>query len=212
VVEPFIDNGVAGDAAQVAIRFDYKVADDGITVQAGVTYPLAQDWLADFSRYSPQDLSVEPSADPEPDELDYALLRIDGAPGEDPVGGTTEDPNQVPRRWVKVPAGPYEFAGHPALYIVQHPDGRPMQVALDTEAVIGLNDNGTRVRYTTTTEPGSSGSPCFGPDWQWVALHHSGDPKYWAGGRPTFNEGIPTSAIRRLLTERGKAELLGGAI
>jgi V8-like Glu-specific endopeptidase len=73
-----------------------------------------------------------------------------------------------------------------------------------------LNGNGTRVRYTTTTEPGSSGSPCFGPDWQWVAIHHSGDPKYWAGGKPAFNEGIPASAIRRLLTERGKAGLLGG--
>ena len=210
VIEPFIVAGKAADAAAVAVRFDYKVADDGVAVQAGTAYPLAQDWLADFSPYSEQDLSDEPSTDPDPDELDYALLRLDGKPGEEPVGGATRDPNPVPRRWITVPTMEHDFASQPALYVVQHPDGRPMQVALDTEAVIGLNRNGTRVRYTTTTEPGSSGSPCFGPDWQWVAVHHSSDPKYWAGHAPTFNEGIPTSAIRRLLTERGKACLLGG--
>ncbi len=209
VVEPFIENGVAGDATAVVVRFDYKVAEDGVAVQAGTDYRLVRGWLADFSPYSPQDLSDEPTADPNPGELDYALLRLDGEPGEEPVGGATRDPDPVPRRWITVPAAEHDFAAQPALYIVQHPDGRPMQVALDTEAVIGLNGNGTRVRYTTTTEPGSSGSPCFGPDWQWVAVHHSGDPKYWAGGKPTFNEGIPTSAIRRLLTERGKAGLLG---
>lgn len=211
VLEPLIENGVAADAARVVLRFDYKVVDDGIAVQAGTTYELAPDWLADYSRYSPQDLEVAPDADPALDELDYALLRLNGTPGQDPVGGATEDPSPVPRGWVEFPAEPYDFADQSALYIVEHPDGKPMQVALDTEAVIGLNGNGTRVRYTTTTEPGSSGSPCFGPDWQWVALHHAGDPKYWAGERPTFNEGIPASAIRRLLTERGKAGLLGGA-
>jgi Trypsin-like peptidase domain/Effector-associated domain 1 len=212
VVEPFIADGSAQDVSAVVIRFDYKVADDGVTVQAGTVHRLAQDWLADFSPYSAQDLSVEPSADPEPDELDYALLRVDGAPGEEPVGGATPDPDPVLRKWIEVPAVPHDFAAQPALYIVQHPDGLPMQVALETDAVIGLNGNGTRVKYTTTTEPGSSGSPCFGPDWQWVALHHNGDPKYWAGGRPEFNAGIPTSAIRRLLTNRGKAELLGGTV
>jgi hypothetical protein len=213
VVEPFIEGGVAGDASAVVVRFDYKVTEDGVTVQAGTPYGLAGDWLADFSPHSEQDLSDEPSADPALSELDYALLRVDGEPGGDPVGGATQDPDPVPRGWITAPATAYDFAAQRALYIVQHPDGLPMQVALDTEAVIGLNANGTRVRYTTTTEPGSSGSPCFGPDWQWVAVHHGGDPKYWSGVKgykPTFNEGIPVPAIRGLLTERGKAELLGG--
>lgn len=210
VVEPFIEDGIAGEASAVVVRFDYKVAEDGVAVQAGTPYGLASDWLADFSPYSEQDLSEEPSADPEPGELDYALLRVNGEPGGEPVGGATQDPDPVPRGWITVPAVAYDFAAQSALYIVQHPDGHPMQVALDTEAVIGLNANRTRVRYTTTTEPGSSGSPCFGPDWQWIAVHHAGDPKYWAGGKPAFNEGIPVPAIRRLLTERGKAELLGG--
>jgi hypothetical protein len=42
-----------------------------------------------------------------------------------------------------------------------------------------------------------------------VALHHNGDPKYWRGQRPDFNQGIPIPAIRQLLAARGKADLLG---
>ena len=41
----------------------------------------------------------------------------------------------------------------------QHPEGTPLKLALDTEAVISLNANNTRVLYSTNTEPGSSGSP-----------------------------------------------------
>ncbi len=196
--------------SQVVFRFDYKVLDDGVAVHAGTTYRLAANWLVDWSPYSARDTEVTPSADPRPDELDYAILRVEGTPGEDPVGGATV-PNPTPRKWIEVPAEAYDFAAQPGLYIVQHPEGKPMQVALDSGAVLGLNGNATRVRYTTTTEPGSSGSPCFGPDWQWVALHHSGDPKYWALGlKPQYNEGIPLPAIRRLLSERGKEKVLGG--
>ena len=50
-----------------------------------------------------------------------------------------------------------------------------MKLALDTKAVIGLNGNGTRLRYRTNTEPGASGSPVFTVDWSIVALHHYGD-------------------------------------
>jgi V8-like Glu-specific endopeptidase len=205
-----LKNGSVAPAAAV-LRFDYKVADDSVTVQAGTIFRLAANWLADSSRYSQHDLQVNPSADPEPDELDYALLNVDGEPGNSPVGGPTSDPNPAMRRWIEMPAVDHDFAAQRSLYIVQHPDGHPMQVALDTEAVIGLNGNKTRVKYTTTTQPGSSGSPCFGPDWQWVALHHSGDPKYWQGQRPEYNQGIPVPAIRQLLTARGMADLLGAS-
>jgi hypothetical protein len=195
---------------QVALRFDYKVLDDGVAVSPGNVHRLAEDWLADWSPYSQRDEEVSPSADPKPDELDYAILSLKGSPGKEPVGGATDDPNPTARHFVEIPEEEYDFNKHRALYIVQHPDGKPMQIALDTEAVVGVNGNRTRVRYTTTTEPGSSGSPCFGPDWQCVALHHSGDPKYLLKGqKPEFNQGIPLTAIRTLLQERGKIALLG---
>ncbi|SDZ20454.1 V8-like Glu-specific endopeptidase [Geodermatophilus africanus] len=207
VIEKLHDGSVAPAAA--VLRFDHKVADDGVTVEAGTTFRLAANWLLDFSRYSPRDFEVAPAQDPAPDELDYALLSVDGTPGDAPVGGPTGDPNPTPRKWIEMPAEEHNFSSQRSLYIVQHPDGGPMQVAIDSEAVVGLNASRTRVRYTTTTKPGSSGSPCFGPDWQWVALHHSGDPKYLQGKPPDFNQGIPLPAIRQLLTARGKDDLLG---
>jgi V8-like Glu-specific endopeptidase len=197
--------------SEVRLRFDYKVLGDGVAVAAGDLYRLDPDWLADWSPYSAEDKKSTPG-DPREDELDYAILRVVGTPGDDPVGGKTNDPNPTPRRWIQAPAAAHNFAVQRALYIVQHPDGKPMQVAVDSEAVLNVNGNGTRVRYTTTTEPGSSGSPCFGPDWSWVALHHSGDPKYWMGERPTFNQGIPITAIQKLLKERKKESALGGKV
>lgn len=208
VIEPVLNGTVA--PADIALRFDYKVLDDGVAVSPGTIYRLADPWLFDSSPYSPRDEEESPASDPLPSELDYAILTVEGTPGNDPVGGETNDPKPVPRGWVKVPTGVYDFTKQRALYIVQHPNGKPMQVAVDTEAVLGVNGNATRVRYTTTTEPGSSGSPCFGSDWECVALHHSGDPKYLKGKKPDFNQGIPLAAIRRLLKERGKEQVLGG--
>jgi hypothetical protein len=186
----------------VVARFDYKVLRDGVSVGPGKTYLLHADWLVDHSEYSASDFEVRPAADAPADKLDYALLRLAGRAGDDMVEG-------VPRKWIDLPRNPHDFQRLPALYIVQHSDGKPMQVALDTQAVIKATP--TRVRYTTTTEPGSSGSPCFGAEWDWVALHHSGDPRYYRQGqKPEYNQGIPTTAIVCLLRKRNKLTLLGG--
>jgi hypothetical protein len=207
VVAPVIAGRV--EPAEVALRFDYKVGADGVTVLPGLVHRLAADWLADHSPNSELDLSAEPGPDPPRDELDYALLRLAEPAGTEPVGGETDHSRTTPRGWIAMPAEDHDFRRQRALYIVQHPDGQPLKVALDTEAVIECNGNGTRVRYTTTTDGGSSGSPCFGPDWQWVALHHRGDPRYERGERPRSNQGIPVAAIRSLLAGRGRLDLLG---
>jgi len=208
VIEGIYTGRIPSD--RLVVRFDYKVLNDGVTVFVGKTYQLAKEWLVDFSPYSARDHEILRTADPSPDELDYALLRLESPAGEDPVGGDTADPRPTPRKWIQVPLVNHDFSTQHALYIVQHPDGQPMQVAIDSDAVLGVNPNGTRVRYTTTTQPGSSGSPCFDSDWECVALHHSGDPKYWRGEKPEFNEGIPLATIRRLLEQKGKSQLLGG--
>jgi hypothetical protein len=83
-----------------------------------------------------------------------------------------------------------------------------LKLALDTEAVIGVNDSGTRVRYRTNTDEGSSGSPCFDDRWNLVALHHAGDPKFAPLYHPEYNQGIPFAAIRALLEQRNKLDLL----
>jgi V8-like Glu-specific endopeptidase len=82
---------------------------------------------------------------------------------------------------------------------MQHPKAEPLKLAFDTDAIIGLNPNGTTVTYRTNTEGGSSGSPCFDINWNLVALHHSGDPDWL---NPTYNAGTPFSAICSLLEKR----------
>jgi V8-like Glu-specific endopeptidase len=186
-------------SGQVVCRFDYKVLADGVSVGPGKPYNLAGDWLVDHSSYSELDFEVSPRIDAPADELDYAILRLSGPAGDDMVGGDAQRP--VARKWIGAPPAEYDFAKNPALNIVQHPDGKPMQIAVNSKAVIKAS--ATRVRYTTTTQPGSSGSPCFSANWQWVALHHSGDPKYTKEGKkPEYNQGIPAAAIVALLRQR----------
>jgi DNA/RNA endonuclease G (NUC1)/V8-like Glu-specific endopeptidase len=59
--------------------------------------------------------------------------------------------------------------------IIQHPDGRPKQVALrDNQVTDILLDF---LHYRADTEPGSSGAPVFNDQWELIGLHHSGVPK-----------------------------------
>jgi V8-like Glu-specific endopeptidase len=99
----------------------------------------------------------------------------------------------------------WHFEPNLPLFIVQHPAAAPLKLAFDSEAVLAVNGNGTRVTYTTNTLGGSSGSPCFNQHLELVALHHAGDPDYTPMYAPTFNEGIPIGAIRQRLQRRGLA-------
>jgi hypothetical protein len=87
--------------------------------------------------------------------------------------------------------------------IVQHPDGRPKEVALQENEVTRVQDK--LIHYRTDTEPGSSGSPVFNNDWELVALHHSGE-RFPDG--TAENEGIRISAIVAHLIARGQGDSL----
>jgi hypothetical protein len=84
-----------------------------------------------------------------------------------------------------------------------------LELAMDTSAIIGVNHGRTRVRYRTNTEPGSSGSPCLSPDFELLALHHSGDPDFDPSHKPEYNQGIPMDLIAKLLRDRGHGGVLG---
>jgi len=67
-------------------------------------------------------------------------------------------------------------AGDP-VNIIQHPRGGLKQIAFRENKIIEIPDSRKSfLYYTTDTEPGSSGSPCFNDQWEVVALHHSGVP------------------------------------
>jgi V8-like Glu-specific endopeptidase len=187
-----VDLGQA-NASNVILRFDYKQLADGNIINKGTEYRLVEsDWLIDKSPYAKNTL-------PTLDELDYALLRVDGVPGEEAIGKNS-DPNAPQRGWISLPTQPYEFLPETPLLIVQHPKAEPLKLAFDTDAIIGINENGTTVKYKTNTQPGSSGSPCFDINWNLVALHHSGDPDRI---NPTYNAGTPFSAICSRLERQG---------
>jgi hypothetical protein len=189
----------------VTFLFDYKRSVDKTLIHPGTPYKLAKtDWELYSSPYDAQDRSADGKDTPRPtDCLDFTLVRLDGRPGAGPVGQQV-DPTAPLRGYVALPAGCYAFEPNTPLFIVQHPEGGPLQLALDTEGVLGLNPNRTRVRYKTNTLPGSSGSPCFNSDWELIALHHAGDPNW----NPGYNQGIPISTILDLLQREGKRGLL----
>lgn len=98
------------------------------------------------------------------------------------------------------------IAASETVNIIQHPRGRPKEVALRDNKVVKAD--GVVIHYECSTEPGSSGSPVFNNRWEPVALHHASvktephdlDPGPLAdpSAIPTsryLNEGIRISAI-----------------
>ncbi|MEP0885148.1 serine protease [Trichocoleus sp. ST-U3] len=56
--------------------------------------------------------------------------------------------------------------------IIQHPGGHLKKISMQNNFVAYADAN--VVQYTTSTLPGSSGSPVFDDDFQVIAIHHSG--------------------------------------
>ena len=110
-------------------------------------------------------------------DLDYTIVACDGAP----IAGVDAIP---------LLRSPSTVTRGERVNIIQHPRGRPKEIAIRHNEVIRILDS--VIRYRTDTEPGSSGSPVFNDTWDLVALHHAGfaDP----GGRAR-NEGIRIAAI-----------------
>jgi Effector-associated domain 1/Trypsin-like peptidase domain len=158
---------------KIVARFDYKTDIRGIAVQDGEEYRFARSWLIDSS--------------PD-DELDYALIRVEGNPGEMRVASQSDAPT---RGWL-VPVA-HDFTPGETLLIIQHPERMPLKLSAGTFLRSKLSP--PRIIHNVSTLGGSSGSPSFTSDWQPVALHN--------GGSPTENEAVPFSAILRELKSKG---------
>ena len=196
VLEGVIENGAPSSG--VAFNFDYHVEAGG-GIDFGSRFPLAPEWLVASSRPSAVDLQQSPTGLPGADELDYALVRVAGAPGLSAASDGRR------RGWVDLLATPPALDHGLPLLIIQHPEDHPLKLAVDTDGVLAVNGNGTRVTYAVNTLGGSSGSPCFTFGLALAALHHSASP-----ADVTRNEGIPIAAIAAHLRAGGHAGLLGG--
>jgi V8-like Glu-specific endopeptidase len=111
-----------------------------------------------------------------PPGLDFALIRLNGAPG-DKFGWLTLDSRGL--------------VLNEELIILQHPSGWDMQFM--TGQMKNYDPNASRMKHDAGTLKGSSGSPVFDSDWKVVALHCAGDA--------TANQAVPMSLIYPKIAE-----------
>lgn len=87
-------------------------------------------------------------------------------------------------------------------YVVGHPRGGGLQVALHDSRLIDIDDDERLLHYRTPTDPGSSGSPVFNEAWEVIGLHHAGSsttPRLHGTGTYEANEAIALGAVARRL-------------
>ena len=190
VVAPAIERPEGSRA--ITLLFDYKLPANGETINPGTVCRIARkDGIAATSPSEPQaDLGA----------LDYAILRVEGSPGSEPIGGDRAEPGAEPRGWITVPSRPFGLVPGSPLLIAVHPLAGPLQVSVSAKGIIDLNPAGTRLRYKVNTRPGASGAPCFDANWELIAMH-----QYMQAGS---EQGLPISALVRDLRSQGRSELL----
>jgi hypothetical protein len=163
---------VAGRAGprNVSLLFDYRRLPDGVTVSPGTTYRLSERrWLVDASPHASGDETPEPSSVTAA-SLDYALLRVAGAPGSEPVGGDRAEPGAAARGWIELSQAAEPKPDSPLL-VLHHPAAGALAASLGR--VVDMTGDGTRLRYRTDTAPGSAGAPCMDASLNLVAMHQS---------------------------------------
>jgi endonuclease G, mitochondrial len=103
--------------------------------------------------------------------------------------------------------------------IIQHPRGGLKQIALRNNDVIEVPTGKPNfLYYTTDTEPGSSGSPCFNDQWELIALHHSGVPKMegdqilMTNGKPWVEGKDDPAMVKWIANEGARVTAIVGAL
>lgn len=184
VMEDVIEGRISPEKVQ--LTFDYAELAEGRADAIGCL--LTDDWKLSYSPYSNADLAPN-AGDPQPDELDYAVVRIDRAVGD------IAAPDGSHRGWVDLAATPAMPADGAIVYILQHPAGDTVKQSVGTTKP---PVNPVRLRYDADTDKGSSGGMVLDERLQAYALHHAGDPD--AKIKAHYNQGIPLDLIHQSLT------------
>ena len=147
------------DAAGSLVEFDFYERASG-AVRPIETYAFAPDALF--------------LTDP---DLDYTIVAVaETSDAGDPVAA---------RGWLPVSAASGKAVVGERVNIIQHPGGRPQEVAIHSNQVAAVVDD--FLHYVTDSEPGSSGSPVCNDQWEVAALHHA--------SRGDVNEGARISRV-----------------
>jgi hypothetical protein len=163
---------------RISAIFEYVA--DGIQIYRGKSYSLATtNWLVDIDQ-----------------DLDYALLRLEHPAGKESISSGAF------RGWIRLPETLRQpIEKHSPLIILHHPVGEPLKLSINTDAILGWNDNQTRLFYQTNTLPGSGGAPCFGMNLQLIAVH-TGSARPRKEGDFFGNEGVLATSILHRLQEK----------
>ena len=192
VVKLLRSDGAAGTGFLVApgvLLTNHHVLPDLASAAAAIA-------LANYEAAPPGATLGRPASVPlDPDSLFVANAELDfafcGVRGLDFLGSIALDRNSL------------NISADETVNIIQHPRGRPKEVALRDNRVVKADS--VVVHYICSTEPGSSGSPVFNNQWEPVALHHASVVAEEPSARPVadaldasaryLNEGIRISAI-----------------
>jgi S1-C subfamily serine protease len=79
--------------------------------------------------------------------------------------------------------------------IIQHPGGHHKKISMQNNFVVYADER--IIQYTTSTEPGSSGSPVFAESFDVIGVHHAGGALSEPGSADRYlrNEGISAIAV-----------------
>lgn len=170
-----------GRPEDYAARFDFRAIDDAPPADPGMT--VGFDAASGFIDQSDKS------------ELDYAILSLSRKVGDELL------PDGTRRGWLTLEDR--QFSPAESCVVLQHPMRRTLEVAIG--AVRGwVKDSGETIyEHLADTERGSSGSPCFAPNWQLLGLHHRVDPV-----TGECNRAIASTAILARLGKNGKFGLL----
>jgi hypothetical protein len=193
---------------RLACLFDYWVSIAAFDINApprGIkTVPVVANtnWLVWSSRRHPSDGITHVFGPPPVNEaLDCAVIRLArrvGASSAGAGGGRM-------RGWHRL-NGPARLPQKgERLGILQHPAGGPQMVDLgDYE---DSDPSPARIFYTTNASGGSSGSPCFNSEPNFIAFHNAGYPTAFRGTTEKCNQGVLINPVLDAL-RRARPELL----
>jgi hypothetical protein len=142
-------------SGDIGLRFDHREAYDGVLTTSSSVFRLAKDWLVAAS-------------DEQARSLDYALLRVDGAPGVQPIGGARAESSARLRHWIDVPDHASMPPGGVVSILGYESGGR---LRLSTGALVDRSTDQTRLVYDNASSPGFSGAPCFDANLRLIGLH-----------------------------------------
>lgn len=142
-----------GEAKICVANFLYEKNEISTSISTGISYKLRPDLFFHTN-----------------EQLDYTLVYVE----ENPIAGSMQLNSLSTLRLIET-KGKVNLKS--PINIIQYPMGGIKKYTTDDNLVTDIDDKLGVIFYTTDTEPGSSGSPCFNEYWEVAALHFTAVPK-----------------------------------